>query len=470
MSDAEPLFTILRQSADADAVAAIERLVRDAPDCALNRINVLDFAATRGLNEERAIAGFLHAARLGLFDLSWNVLCLSCGGVLDSNTTLNSVDRDRYNCAFCAAGYEPTLDETIEVTLTVNSRIRKIAAHDPNTLPIWDYYHQIFWSSGVDLPDIETFSRLIQDVTLDSVELPPGEKAILSLQLPAGSIIVFDPVTHTAQFLDVKGKTTRDRQHSSLVFDKVGVPAETATLQPGPLRLAMENRSALRVLPAVWLAEAPLNALIGRRKPFLTANRLLSNQTFRDIYRTGTLNIDQRLKITSLTFLFTDLKGSTELYERVGDLVAFDLVRAHFRILLDIVASEAGAVVKTIGDAVMATFPSPDRAVSAALRMRDAMQGLNAERQGEDLMLKIGIHEGSCLAVMLNDRQDYFGQTVNIAARVQNLADSRAILATGPVLRNDRTAALLATAGLTTRSRRSALRGVAEELTLYEIA
>ncbi len=470
MSDAEPLFTILRQSADADAVAAIERLVRDAPDRALNRINVLDFAATRGLNEERAIAGLLHAARLGLFDLSWNVLCLSCGGVLDSNTTLNSVDRDRYNCAFCAAGYEPTLDETIEVTFTVNSRIRKIAAHDPNTLPIWDYYHQIFWSSGVDLPDIETFSRLIQDVTLDSVELPPGEKAILSLQLPAGSIIVFDPVTHTAQFLDVKGETTRDRQHSALVFDKVGVPAKTATLQPGPLRLAMENRSALRVLPAVWIAEAPLNALIGRRKPFLTANRLLSNQTFRDIYRTGTLNIDQRLKITSLTFLFTDLKGSTELYERVGDLVAFDLVRAHFRILLDIVASEAGAVVKTIGDAVMATFPTPDRAVSAALRMRDAMQGLNAERQGEDLMLKIGIHEGSCLAVTLNDRQDYFGQTVNIAARVQNLADSRAILATGPVLRNDRTAALLATAGLTTRSRRSALRGVAQELALYEIA
>jgi class 3 adenylate cyclase len=469
MSDAEPLFTILRQSADPDPVGAIQRLVRDAPDRALNRINVLDFAATRGLNEERTVAAFLHAARLGLFDISWNVLCLSCGGVLDSNTTLNSVDRDRYNCAFCAVGYEPTLDETIEVTFTVNSRIRKIAAHDPNTLPIWDFYHQIFWSSGIDLPDIETFARVMQDITLDSVELPPGEKALLSLQLPAASIIVFDPVTHTAQFLDVKGETTRDRQHSSLVFDKVGAPTETAKLQPGPLRLAMENRSELRVLPAVWIAGDSLNDLVGRRKPFLTASRLLTNQTFRDIYRTGTLNIDQRLKITSLTFLFTDLKGSTELYERVGDLVAFDLVRAHFRILLDIVASEAGAVVKTIGDAVMATFPTPDRAVSAALRMRDAMQGLNAERQGEDLMLKIGIHEGPCLAVTLNDRQDYFGQTVNIAARVQNLADSRAILATGSVVDNAQTAGLLATAGRQPLSRRYALRGIADELTLYEI-
>jgi class 3 adenylate cyclase len=469
MSDTDALFAILRQSADPGAVTAIEHLVRNAPDRALNRINALDFAASSGLDEEHAIAAFLHAGRHGLFDLSWSVLCPSCGGVLDANATLNSVNQDHYNCAFCAAGYEPVLDETIEVTFTVNPRIRKIAAHDPGTLPIWSYYHQIFWSSGVDLPDEDTFARRIQEVTLDSVELPPGEKAILSLQLPAASIIVFDPVTHTAQFFDVKGETTRDRQHFSLVFDKVGVPTGSLELRPGPLRLSLENRSALRALPAVWVADPPLNALIGRRKPFLTANRLLTNQTFRDIYRTGTLNIDQRLKITSLTFLFTDLRSSTELYERVGDLVAFDLVREHFRILLDIVASERGAVVKTIGDAVMATFPTPDRAVAAALRMREAMEGLNTEHQGENLALKIGIHEGPCLAVSLNDRQDYFGQTVNIAARVQSRADSRAILATGSVVDNERTTGLLAGAGLRPLSRRYALRGIADELTLYEI-
>jgi class 3 adenylate cyclase len=357
----------------------------------------------------------------------------------------------------------------IEVTFTVNPRIRKIAAHDPGTLPIWDYYRQIFWSSGVDLPDDEAFARLMQDIVLDSVELPPGEKAILSLQLPATFVIVFDPVTHAAQFVEVKGEQTRDRQHLSLVFNKVSAPTGAMELRPGPLRLSLENRSELRVLPAVWIAEDSLHALLGRRKPFLTANRLLTNQTFRDIYRTGTLNIDQRLKITSLTFLFTDLKGSTELYDRVGDLVAFDLVRAHFRILLEIVASEGGAVVKTIGDAVMATFPTPERAVGAALRMREAMEGLNAERQGEDLALKIGIHEGPCLAVTLNDRQDYFGQTVNIAARVQNRADSRAILATGSVVENAQTTGLLATAGLQPAARRYALRGIADELTLYEI-
>jgi class 3 adenylate cyclase len=69
------------------------------------------------------------------------------------------------------------------------------------------------------------------------------------------------------------------------------------------------------------------------------------------------------------------------------------------------------------GDMVMATFPTPDRALAAALRMREEMARINAERKNEDLLLKIGIHEGPCLAVTLNNGQDYFGQTANMAAR-----------------------------------------------------
>jgi class 3 adenylate cyclase len=467
MSESEALFAILRQSAEPAVVTALQQLVEHGADRELCRVNVLDFAGKRGLDEEAVIAAFLHAARIGVFELSWNVLCPGCGGVLDAGTTLKMVNRDEYHCALCAAGYEPTLDEMIEVTFTVSPRIRKIAAHDPDTLPSAEYLRQIFWSSGVDLP--ENFTELIEEITLDSVELPPGEKAIISLQLPAEFVIVFDPVTHMTQFLDVKGEPTRERQNVSLVFNKVRTPTGTMTLHPGPLRLSLENQSGLRVLPALWVASHQLHALLGRRRPFLTAKRLLTNQVFRDIYRTDTLDIDQRLKITSMTFLFTDLKGSTELYERVGDLVAFDLVRAHFRLLTEIVAAEAGSVVKTIGDAVMATFSTPDRAVSAALRMRDAMQTLNDEHKHEDLILKIGIHEGPCLAVVLNDRQDYFGQTVNIAARVQNLALSRSIFATGAVVEDPRSSALIAASGLKPRSQLSALRGITDEVSVYEI-
>src|SRR5258707_161342 len=409
MSEAKPLFTVLHQSADQRAATAIEELVRDAPDRALCRVNVLDFAAKTDIDEERAIAAFLHAARLGLFELSWNVLCPGCGGVLDTSATLKSVNKDEYLCALCAAGYRPTLDEMVEVTFTVSRRVRRIAAHDPHELPFAEYFRQIFWGSGIDVPD--DFEQLIEEIVLDAVELSPGEKALLSLQLPAEFVIVIDPVTHGTQFLDVKGDPTRERQNLSIVFDKLRAPTGTVTVRPGPLRLSLENHTDTRVLPGLWIAGDKLHELLGRRRPFLTAKRLLTNQVFRDLYGTDTIDVDQRLKITSLTFLFTDLKGSTELYERVGDLIAFDLVNAHFRVLQEIVAGEAGAVVKTIGDAVMATFPTPDRAVAAALRMREAMRTFNETRSRDDLLLKIGIHEGPCLAVVLNERQDYFGTT-----------------------------------------------------------
>ena len=254
-----------------------------------------------------------------------------------------------------------------------------------------------------------------------------------------------------------------------MVFNKVRAPTGTVQLRPGPLRLTLENRTELRTLPALLIAGDALHNLLGKRRRFLTAKQVLTNQTFRDLYRTDALEVDQRLKITSLTFLFTDLKGSTEMYERVGDLVAYDLVKAHFGVLQGIVADESGAVVKTIGDAVMATFPEPDRGLQAALRMREAMHALNGERGREDLTLKIGVHEGPCLAVTLNDRLDYFGQTVNIAARVQGLAVSRSIYATRPVVEHPAAARLLSETGLQAVAQECTLRGLSDSYRVYEI-
>jgi class 3 adenylate cyclase len=466
-SPADPLFTALRQSADERVVAAIEAAVTDAPDRELCRINPLAFAARHGLDEEAVIAAFLRAAHFGLFELSWNVVCPGCGGVLGEGESLKTIHHEQYLCALCAGGYECSLDQMVEVTFTVSRRVRRIAAHDPDELPVAEYLRQVFWASAMDLP--EALEPELEEITLDTLELPAHEKAQLSLQMPAEFLIVFDPVSHATRFIDVKGEPTRERQPLSLTFTPLRSPAETVEMRPGPLRLSLENRTDRRVLPGIWMAGHRLHELLGRRRPYLSANRLLSNQLFRDLYGAELLDADQRLKITSLTFLFTDLKGSTALYERVGDLAAYDLVRAHFHELHEIVAAEHGAVVKTIGDSVMATFTAPDRAVAAALRMREAMERLNAERGSGDLLLKIGIHEGPCLAVMLNDHQDYFGSTVNIAARVQGLAQDRAIFVSEPVVRAEQTAALLAANGLTPRPQQRELRGIAREYAVYEI-
>lgn len=469
MTDTSAQYTLLKQAVDGSVAEAIEQLIANGADHELNRINVLEFAARHQLNEEKTIAGFLHASRVGLFDMSWNVLCPGCGGVLDAHSSLKALRSDGYNCGLCNCGYEASVDEQVEVAFTVTPRVRRIAAHDPATLPLWEYFKQVFWSSGVDL-NVGSFDPLVEEGTLEALELQPHEKATMSLQLPAEFIIVFEPVTHAAHFIDVQGEPTRERQHLSLIYNAAHPPTGAMTLRPGPLRLSLDNQTAGRVLPVVFIAGDALHHLIGKRKAFLTAKRILTNQTFRDLYKADQLNIDQRLKITSLTFLFTDLKGSTALYERVGDLAAFDLVRAHFQALLEIISSEAGAVVKTIGDAVMASFERPEQAMAAALRMRVAMDGLNKQRGTRDLLVKIGIHEGSCLAVMLNERQDYFGQTVNIASRVQGLSGSQGIHITGPVLSTPAVALILARESITPIQKHAALRGIADAMVVYEIA
>jgi class 3 adenylate cyclase len=467
MEDVEALWDTLRQSADPAVVASMKDLVETGSDRALNRLNPLAFAAAQHLGEDAIIGSLLHASRIGLFDLSWNMLCPGCGGVIGSGYALKALDRSEYLCSFCAMSSEPTLDELVEVSFTVNPRVRHISAHDPDALSLVEYMRQVFWGSGIDLPD--DIEEVIGRMTLDVMELPGGERASTSHVLSPGFYIVFDPVTHTTQFLEVSGEETTERRSLSVVFNDVHAHRGTLALRPGPVRITFDNKSAKRTMPGIWISGDPMHELLGRRRPFLTASRLLSNQTFRDLYRTGTLNTDQRFKITNLTILFTDLEGSTALYDRVGDLVAFDLVRDHFAALLTSIASEGGAVVKTIGDAVMATFPTPDRAMRAALRMRAAMRDLNEAVGREDLALNIGLHEGPCLAVMLDERQDYFGQTVNVASRVQGLADPTAILATKSIVESANVGRIIAEAGFTTTARQSSLRGVSEAVTVYEI-
>jgi hypothetical protein len=176
------------------------------------------------------------------------------------------------------------------VTFTVSPSARSIAAHNPHTLPVVEFYRQVFWSSGVDLPDDETLARILEEVTLDSIELPAGEKASMSLQVPEAFLIVFDPVVHMAQFVEVKGESTRERQTLTAILNREHAPTDRVTIRPGPLRIYFENRTNVRTLPSVWIAGDQLHDLMGKRRPFLTATRLLTNQTFRDIYRTDTLS------------------------------------------------------------------------------------------------------------------------------------------------------------------------------------
>jgi Family of unknown function (DUF5939) len=212
MADASGLWALLHQTADRGAVAALEAEVVSGKDHDLNRINPLAFAGRHGLDTDATITTLVHAARLGLFDMSWSMLCPGCGGVLESGVTLKAIDRSQYHCSLCIEEYEPTLDELVEVTFTINRRIRKIAAHDPDTLSLPEFARQVFFSSAVDPP--ENIQEVVEKATLDMMELGPHERAAMSLVLPRGFVLLFDPVTHST----VPGRDCRgDKGEAKLI-------------------------------------------------------------------------------------------------------------------------------------------------------------------------------------------------------------------------------------------------------------
>jgi class 3 adenylate cyclase len=150
---------------------------------------------------------------------------------------------------------------------------------------------------------------------------------------------------------------------------------------------------------------------------------VLNHPVFRDIFGNDTLSLDQSLEISSATVLFTDVTGSTALYEALGDARAYRLIRDHFDAVFSAITVHEGVPIKTIGDAVMGVFAYEAAAVRAAFAMSDALATSDARRgDGYDLRLKVGIHRGPVIVVTLNNRLDYFGRTVNIASRVQSLS------------------------------------------------
>jgi class 3 adenylate cyclase len=179
----------------------------------------------------------------------------------------------------------------------------------------------------------------------------------------------------------------------------------------------------------------------------VSGHRLLTLQTFRDLFPNQTLPPSESMLIRRVAVLFTDLTGSTALYARRGDPRAFELVRQHFDILVATADQHGGAVVKTIGDAIMAAFTRPSAALQAALEMHRTMADLN-QRLGlvdpDALVLKIGVHAGPCISVTLNGRTDYFGTTVNTAARIQATSAPGGIAFSDTLLADPEVAAVMA--------------------------
>jgi class 3 adenylate cyclase len=354
--------------------------IRTGDEADLHRIQVRERARVWRVSELDLLRTALHATRVGLLDLSWDTICPHCRGVRDENARLSEL-RARSRCEVCAIDFTTDTMEAVEVTFRVHPSIRAIA-------------DRLYCSAEPATKDHIRVQAIVA----------PGGKVELWPRLTPGRYVV-RAGTRGGWYVDIE-----DGAPADLAWEDH--PEGTIVKAAPQLTVRFENdrpeEETFRIEQATWSADA------------LRPGMLLSFQEFRDLFTEEYIGADVKLAVGEQTLLFTDVVGSTAFYASRGDPAAFVEIKRHFDEVFEIVARHRGAVVKTIGDAVMATFVNPVDAVRASQQIHEAF---HPQRTDTPIRLRISLNTGPCIAVRLNANADFFGGTVNIAAKLQALAE-----------------------------------------------
>lgn len=456
--------------------AEVEKFIsalRQADDWNLFRINPFSFAGEHAISPDIAIDLFIHAARIGLVDFNYNMICPRCGGVARSHHELDAVEATDFYCALCTASTPTTLDDQVEVSFAINPSVHKVSLNPLESLESYNRYH--FSANYVISPELAALrKKLIRHLLV----VAPGKAK--RIHLSKGRYRSFQLVsieTNTSITVHLERNDGSIGKTGSIAFGVDGFTQKELSSTASQCEITVHNSARTPV--GMMLSTPDLEQILKvvadhptQVKRFLTAKMLLNNQTFRELFKVQHLSTNLNLNIRSLTIMFTDLRGSTEMYDRAGDVFAYSLVQEHFRILTDCARKYQGAIIKTMGDAIMATFSTPADGMFAALDMMREIAAMNdrVRRDGFEIGLKVGLHEGPALAVMRDERLDYFGQTVNIAARVQGLASAGEIWVTQSVADAPAARAAAEQAKLSAEQHRARLKGVGQETLVYKFS
>lgn len=378
---------------------------------------------------------FLHATRSGLLDMEWSVLCPNCRITKGSFTNLSELSKTSH-CDTCNIEYDVNFDQYVELRFSVNSQVREASA-------------QQFCIAGPFM----TPHVLVQ------LRLTPGQRQEINLPLEAGQYRLRTRPENGRVDVRLTNQLSQTLP-VEIKFEPQGVSPAEVEIKAGLASFGVTNRTdqdlLLMLEQGAWGQQG------------LSAAEVTAMQEFRDLFSSEVLTPGLGIEIRNLTFLFSDLKDSTAMYERTGDNPAYALVRDHFVILGDAIVSHQGALVKTIGDAVMAVFPSPQQGVAASLQIQTEIAQLNAARPDrEPLIVKLGLHAGPCIAITANNILDYFGSTVNTAARVQGVSTGGDMVITDTVYESEGVAEMLE--GLPQEQFEVRLKGLSQTFKLYRI-
>ena len=375
---------LIKQGANAEIVKRLEEMIEQSDDITLSRIRSHALADYWNVPRRDVLEVCLWATRVGLLDLQWEMICPHCRGSAKMSNSLTGIKSEVY-CDSCDVDFTVNFDRAVELTFRPNPSVRVVERLQ-------------FCVGGPQVTPHIALQKL----------LTPGEKQGVELPLEAGRYRLRSSGLAGGQYIQAGDDGAKE---VTLKASDDGWTNEELRVTTKP-RLLLENATDKEqwfVLERMsWSDQAA------------TAAEVTALQVFRDLFSNEALRPGEQISVGTLTVLFTDLRGSTQLYREIGDAPAFGCVMNHFDVLRDAISEEDGALVKTIGDAVMAVFRRPAGALRAFLR---AQQVLASPLEGmRPLILKVGIHTGPCIAVTLNGRLDYFGCTVNMAARLEGLS------------------------------------------------
>jgi class 3 adenylate cyclase len=402
----------------AELVTRLQEFVATADDLAVARIRPYAIADEWRADRSGVLHLFLHATRAGLLDFSWDLVCPHCRGAKATTASLSGM-KPQAHCDSCHVDFTANFDQSVELTFTPNASVRPVVRAD-------------YCVGG---PQVTP--HVVAQQRVDA-----GGRRTLPLALAAGRYRVRTPELPEQHVFRVAAGGPREAR---LDLGATSL-AEAAIAPDGELTVAnATDRPHLAIVEHLaWSDQAT------------TAAEVTSLQLFRDLFSREVLRPGEQISVGSMTVVFTDLKNSTQLYQDIGDAPAFGRVLTHFEILKAAVAAENGAIVKTMGDAIMAVFPRPVAAVRAMLHAQQWLarpdnfklpEGINVPPSSlKPLALKAGIHCGPCLVINQNERLDYFGTTVNTTARLCGLCTGSDIVLSSVARADQEVAAHLAAA------------------------
>jgi class 3 adenylate cyclase len=381
---------LLAEGVSAEVVDHLVHFVSSADDFSLARIRPYVLADEWTLPRRDVLEACLRSTRFGLLDLQWELLCPLCRGAGETGKSLSEIS-SQVHCETCRIDFTVNFDRFVEVTFRPNALLRQVQSQN------------FCMGSPQKTPHIVA-QQLLPAHSARELTLPlePGRYRLRALELSGGQDVSVSEEGQAA---------------ANVTIADSGWPVPE-------LRLALQ--SSMKVENATGSEQLLILERLAWSDQSATAAEVTALQIFRDLFASEALRPGEQISVGTLTVLFTDLRNSTQLYREVGDATAFGRVMNHFDVLKQVIAEEDGALVKTIGDAVMAVFRKPSSALQAMLRAQEMLAMPPAGV--EPLTLKAGVHTGPCIAVTLNDRLDYFGSTVNMAARLEGLSTGNDVI------------------------------------------